>query len=148
MIEAGEIALPVGHITEPFIDVRDIADIAVAALTSTEHDGQLYEVTGPQSLTFGEVAALIAAHADREVSYVEVSLDAFIAGAREAGLPTDIVWLMGYLFGTILDGRNSLPTGGVARALGREPRGFSDFADSVVEGVWTVADSEDMEAAQ
>ena len=44
---AGEVALPVGHVGEPFVDADDIADVAVAALTEEGHAGQLYEVTGP-----------------------------------------------------------------------------------------------------
>jgi uncharacterized protein YbjT (DUF2867 family) len=50
----GELALPVGHIAEPFIDAEDLAEIAVEALTKSEHSGRLYELTGPRVLTFAE----------------------------------------------------------------------------------------------
>ena len=43
---AGEVALPVGDVAEPFVDVDDIADVAVAALTEDGHAGRVYEVTG------------------------------------------------------------------------------------------------------
>ena len=51
---AGEVALPAGDVPEPFVDVEDIADVAVAALTEDGHHGQVYELTGPRALTFDE----------------------------------------------------------------------------------------------
>ena len=51
-IVAGEVSLPVGDVGEPFVDVADIADVAVAALTEDRHAGQLYQLTGPRLLTF------------------------------------------------------------------------------------------------
>ena len=44
------------------------------------------------------------------------------------GVPTDVVELLRYLFGEVLDGRNANLADGVQRALGREPRDFADFA--------------------
>ena len=49
-VAAGEVALPVGEVREPFVDADDIADVAVAALTEDGHAGRLYEVTGPRAL--------------------------------------------------------------------------------------------------
>ena len=46
---AGEIALPVGAVGEPFIDADDIAEVVVAALTDRRHAGKVYEVTGPRA---------------------------------------------------------------------------------------------------
>ena len=49
-----------------------------------------------------------------------------------------MIWLLGYLFGTVLDGRNATPADGVRRALGRPPRDFADYARSAAAtGVWT-----------
>ena len=56
---AGEVALPVGAVGEPFVDADDIADVAAAALTEAGHAGQLYEVTGPRLWTFAEAVAEI-----------------------------------------------------------------------------------------
>src|SRR6188768_1886358 len=53
-ILAGELALPVGTVAEPFVDADDIADVAVAALTEDRHSGQLYELTGPRALCFAD----------------------------------------------------------------------------------------------
>ena len=56
-VQAGELALPVGDVREPFIDADDIADAAVAALLEDGHEGELYELTGPRLLTFGRRSA-------------------------------------------------------------------------------------------
>ena len=63
-----------GEVSTPFLDVDDIADVAVAALTDDRHVGQLYELTGPRSLTFARVAAEIGAAVRRDVRYVPISL--------------------------------------------------------------------------
>ena len=63
---SGEIRLPAGDVPTPFLDADDIAAVAVAALTEEGHAGQLYELTGPRSLTFAEAAGEIAEATGRE----------------------------------------------------------------------------------
>jgi uncharacterized protein YbjT (DUF2867 family) len=134
---SGEIRLPAGDVPTPFLDVDDIADVAVAALTDDRHAGQLYELTGPRSLTFAEVAAEIAEATGREIRYVPVSLEEHAAEAAEHGVPAEVVELLTYLFDEVVDGRNANTTDAVRRALGREPRDFKDYArEAAATGVW------------
>ena len=134
---AGQVALPAADTPEPFVDADDIADVAVAALTEDGHVGELYELTGPRALTFADAVAEISAAAGREIAYLPVSIDEFAAEATAQGVPGDVVALLRYLFGEVLDGRNSHTTDGVQRALGRAPKDFSDFArDAAATGVW------------
>jgi uncharacterized protein YbjT (DUF2867 family) len=137
-VAAGELALPVGDVPEPFVDAEDIADVAVAALTEDGHAGKLYELTGPRPLTFEEAVAEIAAATGRPVQFVPVTLEEYSAFAAAEGVPGDVIWLLGYLFGEVLDGRNVDITDGVQRALGRAPRDFRDFArDAAAAGAWS-----------
>jgi uncharacterized protein YbjT (DUF2867 family) len=137
---AGEIRLPGGNVPTPFLDIDDLADIAVAALTEDRHVGQLYELTGPRSMTFAEVAAEIGQAAGHEVRYVPVSLEQHAAEAAEHGVPADVIELLTYLFNEVVDGRNADTTDGVRRALGRDPRDFSDYArDAAATGVWSAS---------
>jgi uncharacterized protein YbjT (DUF2867 family) len=137
---SGEIRLPAGDVPTPFLDIDDLADIAVEALTDDRHVGQLYELTGPTSLTMAEVAAEISAAADREVGYVPVSLDQHAAEAAEHGVPPEFVEFLTYLFGEVVDGRNASTTDGVRRALGREPRDFGNYARATAAtGVWNAS---------
>jgi uncharacterized protein YbjT (DUF2867 family) len=137
-VKSGEIALPAGDVPEPFVDVEDIADVAVAALTQDGHDGQVYELTGPRALRFDEAAAEIAAATGRDVRFVRVPADAFHAGMLEAGVPADEAELVSFLFSDVLDGRNAEPQDGVRRALGRAPRDFGEYARvTAASGAWS-----------
>ena len=140
MVLAGEIALPAGEVGEPFVDVDDIADVAVAALTEDGHAGQVYELTGPRLLTFAEAVGEISQATGRAIQYIQIPHEAFAGGIAEAGLPEDIAWLLNYLFATVLDGRNASLGDGVQKALGREPRDFADFCRAAAtSGVWNVS---------
>lgn len=140
LVVEGELALPAADMAEPFIDVEDIADVVVAALTEDGHSGQVYEVTGPRLLTFADAAAEMAKASGRDVRYQPISHESFATGLAEASVPTELANLLEYLFSTVLDGRNAHVADGVERALGRAPRDFSDFArDVAATGAWSGA---------
>ena len=133
----GELVLPVGDIAEPFVDVEDIAEIAVAALTQPGHSGQLYELTGPQALTFAQAVAEIARATRRDIRFVTVSAEAY-GQALKQELPTEVIDLELYLVTTVLDGRNTPVADGVQRALGRPARSFTEYVQrTATSGVWS-----------
>ena len=143
MVRDGTITLPARDIPEPFIDVDDIADVAVAALTQDGHEYEIYEVTGPRLMTFTDAAEEISQAIGRKVSFVPIFQAAFNQGIRESGAPDEYAWLLNYLFETVLDGRNAYVCDGVQRALGRPPKDFSDFAREIAEsGAWGATDSD------
>ena len=143
LVRQGAITLPAGNIPEPFIDVNDIADVVVAAVTESGHEGELYEVTGPRLLTMYDVAAEISAASGREIAFVPVPKDAFADAITASGVPDEVAWLLNYLFETVLDGRNAYVADGVERALGRKPADFRDFARRIaVRPTWTAIDKE------
>ncbi|MFB4310396.1 NAD(P)H-binding protein [Actinomadura sp. GTD37] len=136
-VRAGEVALPVGEVPEPFVDAGDIADVAVAALTSAGHAGEVYEVTGPRALTFAEAVAEIGRAAGREIAFVPVAAADYAAVLGRHGVPGELIEFLTHLFTTVLDGRNALPADGVRRALGRAPRDFAEYArETAASGVW------------
>ncbi len=136
---SGFIALPAADKLEPFIDVDDIAEIAVEALIDDRHHNQFYELTGPRLMTFADAAKEIAAASGLAVQYVPVSLTEFHAGVT-AEMGSDAADLLTALCGEVFDGRNEHIADGVQRALGRAPRDFVDFCRKVVaSGGWRVA---------
>ncbi|MEM9333216.1 MAG: NAD(P)H-binding protein [Pseudomonadota bacterium] len=140
MVLAGAITLPASDVPEPFVDVDDIADVAFAALTEDGHQGEVYEVTGPRLMTFEDIAADLSVATGRTVRFQTVPHEGFVNGVAESGAPKEVVWMLDYLFATVLDGRNAHLTDGVQRALGRKPRDFADFARAVAaSGVWNTA---------
>ncbi|RNJ43476.1 NmrA family transcriptional regulator [Mesorhizobium erdmanii] len=135
---AGEVALPVGPVGEPFVDVDDIADAAEAVLTEPGHVGQLYELTGPRLLSFADAVAEIARATGRDIRFVRISHDEFTTAVASHELPPEIVWLLDELFTKVLDGRNESLTDGVQRVLGRAPKDFSAYAtETAAAGFWS-----------
>ena len=127
LLLSGTLAVPNAHVGEGYVDADDIADVATAALTEDGHEGQIYQLTGPELLTFRDIAAMFQEVTGRDVNVVDVSREAFVEGLEAAQLPEGMVQLVDYLFNEVLDGRNSSLGDGVQRALGRPPRDFRSF---------------------
>lgn len=136
-ILAGELALPAGDTVEPFIDVEDIADVAVAALTEAGHRNKLFEVSGPRALSFADCIEEISAAIGRPLKYTQVSIDAYINELQDQGMAEDMQWLLRELFTVVFDGRNSKVVPGVEQALGRPATDFSRYVQkTVASGIW------------
>jgi uncharacterized protein YbjT (DUF2867 family) len=136
-ILAGEVALPATLAAEPFVDIEDIADIAVAALTGSAHSRKLYELTGTKAITFVQAFEQIAKAAGRRIDFIPVSMDEYRAELVRQQIPAEYIDLVMYLFGTVLDGRNTPLTDGVQQALGRPPRTFADYVErTAATGIW------------
>jgi uncharacterized protein YbjT (DUF2867 family) len=69
----GAFYLPGGDAKISHVDVRDIAKVAARALTSREHDGKAYALSGPEALTYGEAADVLSRVLGKTVRYVPVS---------------------------------------------------------------------------
>jgi len=136
-LQAGELILPEPKANEPFIDVDDIAEVAVAALTRTKLRNQLLEITGPELLTFSDCVQAIATATQRDIRFSTAPVAAYLAAAKADGLPEDIAWLINELFVNVLDGRNQWTTQTVEQVLGRPARTFQQYVESTVQsGVW------------
>jgi uncharacterized protein YbjT (DUF2867 family) len=141
-ILAGHVALPAGDIGEPFVDADDIAEVAAVSLTEDGHQGKIYELTGPQLLTFSEAVAEIAKATGRKITFETIPMESYAAAMREFQVPENLVWLLTYLFTEVLDGRNAMPGDGVLQALGRKPASFSEYArKAALSGVWEVQEA-------
>jgi uncharacterized protein YbjT (DUF2867 family) len=127
-LQAGRLALPMGDVPEPFVDARDIADVAAAALTTDGHHGQVYDLSGPRGLTFAEAVATIAAAAGREIRYEELTPAQYRAELLAEGVPEEFADELDAMFAAMRAGHLAPPADGVRRALGREPIAFADYA--------------------
>ena len=124
---SGTLAVPNAHVGEGYVDADDIADVATAALTEDGHAGQIYQLTGPELLTFRDIAKIFHEVTGRELNVIDVSREEFVEGLEAAQLPQGLVDLVDYLFNEVLDGRNASLGDGVQRALDRPPRNFRSF---------------------
>jgi uncharacterized protein YbjT (DUF2867 family) len=113
-----------------YVSPNDIADVmAAAALDPTKHNGKIYTLTGPESLTEAQVAEKIAAHVDHEVKYVDLTSQAYQESLTSNGMPA---WLidnlvkleklkgLGYCAEVSPDAED---------AIGRKPESFDAFLE-------------------
>jgi uncharacterized protein YbjT (DUF2867 family) len=110
------------------VDVRDLADVAVAALTTAQHDNKIYALTGPDALTFAEMAHRLSQAVGRTITYVDVPPAAMRAALADLGFPA---WQADGLLEEFAMYRRGEAAGvepGVREALGRPPRSFGEFA--------------------
>lgn len=136
---AGVLPMPGGDIAEPIIDIEDIADVVVAALTEEGHKGELYEVTGPRLMTFADIAAELSCAIGRRIQYIPITFDDFHASIARSG-GDFIADVLTAIARETLDGRNAHVSDGVLQALGRPPRDFKDFAQTAAaSGAWASA---------
>ncbi|MEU0026068.1 NmrA family NAD(P)-binding protein [Streptomyces sp. NPDC006335] len=137
---SGELVFPAGEVREPFVDVRDIGDVVVAALSAGDrYVGQTVTVSGPRLLTFGEAVAEIAKETGRELTYRAVSARAYGERLAEFGVPEGEVGALVEAFEQLLDGRNAYLSDGVREVLGRKPRDFTEFArEAAAAGTWKI----------
>jgi uncharacterized protein YbjT (DUF2867 family) len=110
------------------VDVRDIADVAVAALTESGHEGKIYELAGPQALTHAEMAEGLSNALGRRVTFIDIPPEAMREALLEFGFP---VWQADGLieaYAHYRRGEAVAVTSGVRDAIGKEPRSFEEFA--------------------
>ncbi|MFB7329452.1 NmrA family NAD(P)-binding protein [Streptomyces sp. NPDC056190] len=115
---------------EAFVDADDIAAVAAQTLLDPEaHAGATYALTGPQALTFREVADTIASVSGRPVFYNDVDQEAWINGALAAGVPADYAVMLRWLTSAIITGNGATPTGDIEKVTGRPATTFRGFAE-------------------
>jgi uncharacterized protein YbjT (DUF2867 family) len=126
----GAIFAPTGDGTETFVHADDIADAAAATLLDPEaHAGAGYTLTGPEALTFAQVAERIAAASGRPVRHMDVSAEEWVAREVAGGMPEDYARMLAWLLDEhVRAGTGASVTDDVARATGHAPRSFDDFA--------------------
>lgn len=126
----GAIYAPIGEGRVPFIDTRDIAAVAVEVLLHPdEHAGKKYVLTGPEAVSYYEVAAALSDATGKPVTYRPISMDEararFVARGIEPALIDAMLAIAAY---QKAGGPTSVVSPTVERLLGRPPRTIRDFA--------------------
>lgn len=137
-ILAGYVALPMPGAEIPFVDAEDIAEVAVKVLLDDSYNGQTITVTGPEKITFKKAVDKIAIATGRQINFTAISLEEYIEGMKNAGVPDDYVWLLGYLFKEVLgNADNQTISYDFEKVTGKAPTDFSEYvARTTKTGVW------------
>jgi uncharacterized protein YbjT (DUF2867 family) len=129
-VAGDKIRLPSGDGRVGFVDARDIAAVAVEALTGPGHEGKAYELTGPEALSHSDVADRLSVAVGRPISYENIAPEIYEQEKLEQGWPrTSIDSLLG-LFAEMRAGTNpdSGVTSTVESVTSRAPLNFQKFA--------------------
>jgi uncharacterized protein YbjT (DUF2867 family) len=126
-IDHGTIAVPAGDGKTSFIDARDIAASAAAALTSDRFDGQAFNLTGPAALSYAEAAAILSKALGRPIAYLPVDDAAFIAMLTGAGVSAAYAGFLASIFQPVREGWASGVTDAVETLTGRPPRSVEAY---------------------
>jgi uncharacterized protein YbjT (DUF2867 family) len=110
------------------VDMRDIAAVAVAVLTGAGHEGQAYVLTGPESLTYAEIAEKLSAALGTKITYVDVPLDQARKAMVDSGAPSWFVEGQMEQYQVRLKGYQAAVTTVVSEVAKKEPISFDQFA--------------------
>ena len=110
------------------IDIRDIAECAAAVLTSDGHVGKTYVLTGPQAISFHDVANALSGALDRPVTYINVPNEAMVQSMTEMGFPEWTAQGFAELMDGFKDGFAKAATDNVERLTGHPARTVETFA--------------------
>jgi len=124
----GAIYAPAGNAKISVVDVRDIAAVAERASTEPGHDGKVYEITGPESLTHGEMAATLSLVLGKPVKHVDVSPAAMREALLGFGLPPWQAEGVVEDYDQYRDGEAAVVRSTVRDVTGAEPVTFGRFA--------------------
>ena len=127
--------LNVGDGKVSFVDTRDIASVAVAALTTSGHEDQSYIITGSEALSHSQAATILSQVLGRTINYVDVPEDAVRQGMQGAGMPDAIVNALLELYASYKAGLAAEISPVVEQVTGKQPISFEQFVKDYAE-VW------------
>lgn len=134
----GVVTLPQADVQIPFVDTDDIAAVVVEALLHPEHAQQIYQLTGGNTLSFREAIAEIAEATGREIVFNSISMEDYVAGLKNMGVPQDYIWLIAYLFTEVLGNPIvSDITNDIEKVLKRKPKTFQEYVQETAKArIW------------
>lgn len=126
-VRNGELALPTDEGLISFVDGRDVAAAAAAALTSSDFDGETLVLTGPAALPLSRAAEVMSHVIGRRVTFRPVAAADYEARLAAEGMPEQQIAERIAEFDTIRDGKASIVSPAVEKMTGRPPRFFETF---------------------
>jgi uncharacterized protein YbjT (DUF2867 family) len=131
MVRCGVLATAAQDGRVAMVDARDVAAVAVSALTSEGHAGKTYTLTGPEALSFDDVAKTLSHSSGPAIAHVRVPAHSLRDAVRGAGAAPWFADDMARLHVMLADGYEDLVTDAVITMTGRPPRTLAQFASEV-----------------
>jgi ergot alkaloid biosynthesis protein len=137
----GRITSATGSGAVAFIHVDDIAEVAVRALIDQPAHNRAHLITGPQALTYGDVAAAISGVCGYAVRHENISPRELASRWSAMGLPADYATMLANMDEAISHGAENRTTTAVKDVTGREPTRFVDFVRANAQA-WVSSDKQ------
>ena len=129
--------LPAGDGKVSFVDVRDIAAVAVKTLVANDdnnqHIGKAYGITGDELLTYKQAAEILSKEVGKKINYVNISDEEARKAMKGIGMENWLIDGMMELYNIIRDGHAAQITNTVEQIVGQKPISFSQFAKEYAE---------------
>ncbi|MEU7040877.1 NmrA family NAD(P)-binding protein [Streptomyces varsoviensis] len=123
-----EIVTATGDGRVGFVDADDIAEVGVRALTDARPHNTAHLITGPEALSYADVAATVSAHAGRPVRHRAIGYEAMRDRLTASGVPERFADLLAGMDRAIAEGAEDRTTPTVEQVTGRPPRSFAEHA--------------------
>jgi uncharacterized protein YbjT (DUF2867 family) len=131
--QQGMLFAPAADARISMIHPGDVAAVAAVALTTDGHDGSTYVLTGPEAITYTQVAADLSTALGRPVGYAGIPPEAARMGLLAAGLPEFVVEQLLEVFAALRRGAQAETTDAVQRLTGWPPQSFATWAATYAE---------------
>jgi uncharacterized protein YbjT (DUF2867 family) len=126
--------IPLEDAKVSLVDVRDIAAVAVKSLTDEDlHKNKTYLITGPEALSYHQVAEILSNRIGRKINYVNISDEEARAAMKEIGLSDWLINTVSELSDYFRKGKASEISSAVEEVTGNKPISFSQFANDYVD---------------
>ncbi len=129
----GQFFLPVGDARVSKGDVRDVAEATVRILSEEGHENKAYDLTGPESISYYDVAYTLSQALKKPVTYVPVTVDAARTFMLDSGMPEWDANVVAEIQGVFATGIYAPVTDDLEQLLGHRPRTFTEFARDHVQ---------------
>jgi uncharacterized protein YbjT (DUF2867 family) len=131
--ESGVFTTPAATAKISMIDVRDIAAVAVAALTEEGHNGKRYHITGPAALSAADMAERFTTILGKPITYKAITLEEYQNNLQRQGLPQHLVTHLVEINRFFLAGGNEAVTNVVYDITGQPPRPFEKCVSETLQ---------------
>jgi uncharacterized protein YbjT (DUF2867 family) len=128
IVARGVLALPMADARIASVDIGDLAEVSIAVLTTSGHEGKTYPLTGPESLSMAEVAEKLSSAIGKAVRYVDVPPEEANKARLAAGMPPYLAEGLDELFAERRKGKESRVWPTIEEVFGLQPTSFDEFA--------------------
>ncbi|NEP18443.1 MAG: SDR family oxidoreductase [Leptolyngbya sp. SIO4C1] len=124
----GQFYLPFGDAKQSLVDVRDLAEVAAKAFTEAGHQGQIYDLTGPESLSYSDVAKQLSRLLDKQVTYVPIANETALQGMLDSGMPEWTAKALAELYSVFATGEYAETNKSIQIITGKPATPFASWA--------------------